>query len=77
MEYQIIQGIWEELAPLHSANLQGHRVEIRVLDGGHRRASIDKADFDKSMSRIAELTKGAGSISPTPLRAEDFYETAE
>ncbi len=74
---QIIQGIWDELAPLHGAQLSGHRVEIRVLDSEPLRQAVGDDAFQASMVRISELTKGAALISPNPLRAEDFYESAE
>ena len=77
MEPQIIQGIWDEVVPLHSADLKGHRVEIRILDGYISDVTIDHRRFEASMLRIAELTRGAARISAQPLRAEDFYESAE
>lgn len=77
MEPQIIKGIWDEVVPLHAASLKGHHVEIRVLDGGNVGENVDAEGFEASMLRIAELTKGAAQISPEPLRAEDFYESAE
>ena len=77
MEPHIIQGIWDEVAPRHAAHLKGHRVEIRVLDGGAPGQTVDDVAFRASMIRIAELTRGAAQIKPEFLRAEDFYESAE
>lgn len=77
MQPQIILGIWEEVATEHAKSLKGHRVEIRVLDGGSAPQSPDVEAFKASMFRIAEITKDAAPLSPEPLRAEEFYESAE
>jgi hypothetical protein len=34
MESEFYQGIWEEVARDHGQDLRGHRVEIRIIDGG-------------------------------------------
>ena len=31
-EQQVIEGIWEEVRERHSAELSGHRVQVRVVD---------------------------------------------
>ena len=40
---QDLFGDWEEISRLHSTELRGHRVEVRVLDAVHysARAQID------------------------------------
>lgn len=75
----VYEGTWEEISEKQSAELSGHRVEVRIVEEPQSDSITNASRLDafrRSTRRIEKLTKGKGSIEAV-LGADDFYgETA-
>jgi hypothetical protein len=77
MDSQSFEGMWEEISMRHGKDLQGHRVQVRVVD---RAAPANRGSIQKSWNsferKVGKLSRGRRIPSCRLYTSEDFYETS-
>jgi hypothetical protein len=71
----VIEGLWEDVSAKHSGELQGHLVEIRVMD--EKEPAAPKESLRAFEARIRQLTGGIRLPEGKVYTAEDIYECSE
>ncbi|MFI5386132.1 MAG: hypothetical protein ACHQ50_08430, partial [Fimbriimonadales bacterium] len=76
MDPNFFEGVWEDVAAKYAKALQGHRVEIRVLDKPGAATGAREA-WSAFESRVAKISSGWRIPGGRLYSAEDFYESRE